>query len=171
MALVGTSPQPTRLIDRLRAASAVSRQEAAERLAGLGDRGREAIPALIEAAADSSASVQMAVIGALGTVGAEDERAVGAVASALSDPEQAVRGAALDALEEVGPRAKTAIPAVIDRLEHLDWGETTRLIGLLDTLGGIDQAAVRAGPRLLGLLEQMPAGLKDYYPATRHCRP
>ncbi len=97
-----------------------------ELLRAIGSFGADATPAielLVEALADSSASVRAAAAWALTQTGPRGATAVPALAKALSDPVLRVRGLATISLKNMGPKAAPAItkliPALNDSVSYL----------------------------------------------------
>ena len=74
---------------------------------------REAVPALIEAAADKDISTRAAIVSALGTLARGDKKALPILLSALKDPSPQMRVTAIDSLRRFGADAAETQPALI----------------------------------------------------------
>src|SRR5262245_33046505 len=103
-----------------KAADPAERRMAALELAGLGEKARLAIPALVRALRDPDGPVQSSAATALGLVGKGDRRAITGLVRALGDPDRLVRYEAtmsLTFLAPAGPATAAALGAVLlDRL-------------------------------------------------------
>jgi len=122
----------------------------------LGPDAKPAVPALIRAASDASASVRAGASSALGVIGPEAKEAVPVLVRAASDANRSVRLCAIHALGAIGPEAKEAIPVLVRAASDAD--ETIRYYGIV-ALAGIGRAAV---PQLNQLLASPRDDVSDW---------
>ena len=136
-------PLVQRLVDALKNQDdASARWSAAVALGELGPRGREVVPALMEALDDIDDTVRWAAAVALGKIGPAASEAVRALAAVLSDPsDPVIRRHAATALGHLGPAARAAIPGLIGafRIREVDVREE-----VADALVRIGASAVPA---------------------------
>ena len=106
----GSAPVPIRqLIADLKAASPYTRNGAAYQLAGMGPAAAPAVPALIEALSDPSASVRFPVTIALREIGPAAKTAVPALKKVMDDDiNDEVAASAKRALRRIDPSAVDA---------------------------------------------------------------
>ena len=138
-----------RLIDNLHLPDPEDRAEAAKALGNIEHGATAAIPALIEALKDQSASVRRDASKSIGRIGPEAKAAVPALIEALKDPTTSVRQSAISALGGIWPEAKMALPSLLRALDDKD--ELVRNSAAL-TLGKIGAEAKAAVPALIEAL-------------------
>jgi D-arabinan exo alpha-(1,3)/(1,5)-arabinofuranosidase (non-reducing end) len=103
-------------VTQLKNAGGLDRPELLRAIGSFGADATPAIQLLVEALADSSASVRAAAAWALTQTGPRGATAVPALAKALSDPAPRVRGLAIIALKNMGPKSAPAVPELIHAL-------------------------------------------------------
>ncbi len=84
----------------------------------LTEKGKGAVPALIEGLKDSHAGVRAGCAVALSRLREDARPAVAALAKALTDSDPNVRGAAAVALGRIGKGAKAAVPALVQAVKE-----------------------------------------------------
>jgi hypothetical protein len=138
-----------RLTANLKLPDAEDRRHAVETLGTMGDAGREAVPALIDALTkDSDVEVRKQAADVLGRMGETGREAVPALVEALrKNSDGGVRRSAANALGLLGETAREAVPALVKAL-GTDADESVRGRAA-NALGRMGEAAREAVPALV----------------------
>jgi len=170
-------PEPAAVLSEiLREGPDWRRELAAERIAALGEAGRGALDALLDALDDPSARVARAAVRALARSGAPPATVVAALAPRLEGKDRgAALGAAL-ALAKLGPPAEAAVPLLLASLRSnppgLHFQETHGLTaigsaavpGILECMKTDDEEVRRSS---IGILSSMGPKAARAVPALR----
>jgi len=113
LASIGDAARPV-LISALKADDTGLRLGAAKALGEMGERSRDAIPALIENLGHNDEELRTEVIETLGLIGAD---AVAPLTKSLSWPDPKLRAGSARALAAIGPAAAPAGPALLTQLQ------------------------------------------------------
>src|SRR5215213_3757560 len=100
-------------VRRLHTGDAVDRSKAAKALGALGESGKAAVPALVQAMGDRDPFVARDAVAALCNMPA----AVPHLVEALDSPNKAIRHYAAVALSRIGPTDRTAVKAIVQALQ------------------------------------------------------
>jgi HEAT repeat protein len=116
----------------------------------LQQRGKEAVPALVKALAETGPVGEraMAVLGRIGSP------AVPGLSKALTGKSADARQLAATALKHIGPDAKDAVPALLVALKEGKAKHGPERLQMIDALGAIGPAAKDAVPQLIDVLKE-----------------